>query len=159
MLLPRHLLRGVAPVAALSAAAASTALAADRPAATAVAERGTLKVVSRVLLTARGGELKGVWQDPRKPCSARRSLRVSYVADLVAGGGTIRRRAEKTGLVQNCAEGGPNFGFDVTARGLGMACANGRWRPGRYAITFRTFDRVSGLRASASLYHQETQLC
>jgi hypothetical protein len=159
-LLPRHsLLRCVAPVAALAAAAASTALAADRPAATSMAERGTLKVVSRVLLDARGGELKGVWQDPRKPCSAQRSLRVSYLADLVAGGRTTRRRAEKTGLVQNCAEGGPNFGFDATARGLGMACASGRWRPGRYAITVRTFDRASGLRASASLYYEETRRC
>jgi hypothetical protein len=93
-LLPRHaLLRGVAPAAAI--AAASTALGADRPAATAVAERGTLKIVSRVLLDARGGELKGVWHDPRKPCSAQRSLRVSYLADLVAGGRTTRGEARR----------------------------------------------------------------
>lgn len=159
-MLPRKaLLRGLAPVAVLATAAASAAIAADRPAATAVAERGTLKVVSRVLLDARGGELKGVWNDRRRPCNAQRLLRVSYVADLVAGARTIRRRAERTGLVQNCAEGGPSFGFDATARSFGMACANGRWRPGRYAITVQTFDRASGLRASASLYYQETRHC
>lgn len=135
------------------------ALAADQPSATGMAQRGTLKVVSRVLLDARGGELKGVWLDARRPCSAKRTLRVSYLADLVRGGKTTRRRGVRTGPVQNCAEGGPNFGFDVTARGLGMACPSGRWRPGFYSITVRTFDRASGLTASASLYRHETRRC
>lgn len=149
--------RALVALAALAVVSAS--FAADRPAATAVAQRGTLKVVSSALLGPRGGELKGVWLDSRKPCTSRRSLRVSYLVDLVAGGKTTRRRAARTGLVQNCAEGGPNFGFDVAARWLGMACPTGRWKPGRYAIVVRTFDAVSGLRAVAALYYQETRRC
>jgi hypothetical protein len=144
---------------AVASAATSASLAADQPAATAVAQRSTLKVVSRALLGPRGGEFKGTWLDSRKPCTSRRSLRVSYLADLVAGGTTTRRRAAKTGLVQNCAEGGPNFGFDATARGLAMACPNGSWKPGRYSITVRTLDRTSGLHASASLYYHKTRRC
>ena len=61
-----------------------------------------------------------------------------------------------TGMAQR---GTPNFGFDVTARGLGMACPSGRWRPGFYSITVRTFDPTSGLTASASLYRRETRRC
>jgi hypothetical protein len=153
--------RGILILAAAAAAALAVpaALAADRPSATGMAQRGTVKVVSRVLLDHRGGELKGVWYDSRRPCSARRTLRVSYLADLVRGGTTTRKRGLRTGLVQNCAEGGPNFGFDVTARGLGMACPSGRWKPGFYSITVRTFDATSGLTASASLYLQETRRC
>lgn len=131
----------------------------DQPSATGMAQRGSLKIVSRVLLDDRGGELKGVWLDAKRPCSSQRTLRVSYLADLVRGGKTTRRRSFRSGAVQNCAEGGPNFGFDVTARGLGMACPSGRWKPGFYSITVRTFDRVSGLTASASLYRQETRRC
>lgn len=145
--------------AAVAGLAVPIAAAADRPSATGMAQRGTLKVVSRVLLSERSGELKGVWYDSRKPCSAQRTLRVSYLADLVVGARTTRKRGARSGLVPNCAEGGPNFGFDVTARGLGMACPSGRWKPGRYAITVRTLDPASGLTASASLYYQETGRC
>ncbi|MEX2210334.1 MAG: hypothetical protein WD689_01025 [Gaiellaceae bacterium] len=146
-------------VALLALLVVPAALAADRPAATAVAERGSQKVVSRVLLSERGGELKGTWYDTKVPCTANRQLRVSYLADLVVGAKTTRKRGAKTGPAPNCAEGGPNFGFDVTARGFGMACPSGRWKPGRYAITVRTFDPVSELRAVASLYYQEARRC
>ncbi|HVM68934.1 MAG TPA: hypothetical protein VM204_03750 [Gaiellaceae bacterium] len=131
----------------------------DRPGATATAQRGSLKVVSRVLLDDRGGELMGTWLDTRARCSATRRLRVSYEIDLVLPNGTtVRRRpAARTGAVQNCAEGGPNFGFLVRARGLGMACASGAWRPGRYSIGVRTVDLGSGLAAHAFLYHQVTR--
>jgi hypothetical protein len=146
-------------VAAVALATASAAVAADRPSATAMAQRGTLKVVSSVVLAPRGGELKGVWLDSRRPCTVRRSLRVSYLVDLVAGGKTTRRRGAKSGRVLNCAEAGPTFGFDVTARRLRMACPSGRWKPGRYALVVRTLDAVSGLRAVAALYYQETRRC
>jgi hypothetical protein len=146
-------------IAVSAGLAVPIAAAADRPSATGMAQKGTLKVVSRVLLDDRGGELKGVWLDSRKACTAQRTLRVSYVADLVVGAKTTRKRGARSGLVPNCAEGGPNFGFDVTARGLGMACASGRWKPGLYSITVRTYEPASGLRASASLYYQETRRC
>ena len=40
-----------------------------------------------------------------------------------------------------------------------MACANGRWKPGRYSLTTRTLDVRSGILAQASLYHQITRRC
>ena len=137
----------------------AAASAADLPSATGMAERGSLKVVSRALLDPNGGELKGVWLDSRRSCAARRTLRVSYLVDLVRGAATTRRRGSRSGLVQNCAEGGPNFGFDVAAPGLGMACPSGRWKPGRYVFVVRTRDVASGLRATAALSYQETRRC
>jgi hypothetical protein len=135
------------------------ALAADLPTSTAVAEKGSLKIVSRALLAPRNAELMGVWLNPRKPCNAQRRLRVSFLVDLVRGATTTRRSGARTGLVANCAEGGPNFGFIKTATVLGMACPSGRWKPGRYVFVVRTFDPVSQLRAVATLSYQETRRC
>jgi hypothetical protein len=141
-------------------AAAGTAAAADDPYAYGVAQRGTFKVVSNVLLNPTGGEMKGVWLDGKKGCLDRRTLRVSIQIDLVSGAGkTTRIRRSRQGAVDNCAEGGPNFGFDLRPKSYGMACANGRWRPGRYAMTTKTLDVASGISAQASLYHQVTRRC
>ena len=146
---------GTVLVALLLGVAAPSA-AVDRPSATAVAQQGSLKVVSRALLDDRGGELMGTWLDARARCGATRRLRVSYEIDLVLPSGkTIRRRpAAKAASLENCAEGGPNFGFAVRARVLGMACADGSWRPGRYSIGVATTDTRTGLTAHAHLYHQ-----
>lgn len=149
----------IAAVTGVAALAASVALAADMPTATAVAERGSLKIVSRALLAPKSAELMGVWLDARRSCTEQRRLRVSILVDRVRGATTTRRNRSKTGLVANCAEGGPNFGFIVTPSGLGMACANGRWTPGRYVFVVRTFDPVSQLRAVATLSYQETRTC
>jgi len=148
-----------AGLAAVAAAAAAVALAADLPTSTAVAERGSLKVVSRALLAPRSAELMGVWLDARRQCSEQRRLRVSILVDLVRGSTTTRKSRSRLGLVANCAEGGPNFGFTVTPSGLGMSCASGRWKPGRYVFVVRTFDAVSQLRAVATLSHEETRRC
>ena len=139
--------------------AASAAVAADLPSSTAMAERGSLKVVSRALLEPKGAELMGVWLNARQSCLAQRRLRVSYLVDLVRGANTTRKTASRTGPVTNCAEGGPNFGFSRTAQALGMACPSGRWKPGRYVFVVRTRDLTSGLRAVASLSYQETRRC
>jgi hypothetical protein len=145
---------------ALSLVLASPALAADEPAAFGVAQRGSLKVVSGVLLNPMGGEMKGVWLDGKRGCLDRRTLRVSIQIDLVtANGRTTRLRRSRQGLVDNCAEGGPNFGFDLAPRSYKMACANGRWKPGRYSLTTKTTHVRSGLIAQASLYHQVTRRC
>ena len=142
---------------------AAAAVAADLPQATAMAQRGSLKVVARVLLNSddkRSAELKATWLDAKQRCDVDRRLRVSYSIDLVFRGATTRRRpAAKSGLVTNCAEGGPNFGFDVTARGLGMACASGAWKPGQYSIEVRALDVRSGLSVSAFLYREVTKAC
>jgi hypothetical protein len=144
----------------LALASAAPAVAADLPEATGMAQRGSLKVVSRVLLSPTGGEMKGVWLDGKLGCLDRRTLRVSIQIDLVSPGGrTTRVKRSRRGAVDNCAEGGPNFGFDLAPKAYKMACANGRWKPGRYSLTTRTLDVRSGILAQASLYHQVTKRC
>lgn len=136
------------------------AAAADEPGTFGIAQRGSLKVVSGVLLSPTGGEMKGVWLDDRQGCLTRRTLRVAIEIDLVSPAGkTTRVKRERKGLVDNCAEGGPNFGFDLVPKALGLGCASGRWKPGRYAMTTRTTHVRSGLVASASLYRQVTRKC
>jgi hypothetical protein len=149
-----------AALIALSLLLAAPALAADDPSAYAMAQRGSLKVVSNVLLSPTGGEMKGVWLDGKRGCLDTRPLRVSIQIDLVSSAGkTTRIKRSRRGNVDNCAEGGPNFGFDLTPKAYKMACANGRWRPGRYSLTTRTLDIRSGILAQASLYHQVTKRC
>jgi len=151
----------VRPVVILLALAlAAPAAAADDPAAYGMAQRGSFKVVSNVLLSPTGGEMKGVWLDGKRGCLDKRTLQISIQIDLVSPAGkTTRIKRTRRGAVDNCAEGGPNFGFDLAPRAYGMACANGRWRPGRYSMTTRTTDVASGLIAQASLYHQVTRRC
>jgi hypothetical protein len=150
--------RVVLPLLALVLAA--PALAADEPSAFGMAQRGSFKLVSSVLLSPKGGEMKGVWLDGKAGCLDRRTLRVSIQVDLVSSAGkTTRIKRSRRGAVDNCAEGGPNFGFDLTPKPYGMACANGRWKPGRYSLTTKTTDVRSGLTAQASLYHQVTRRC
>jgi hypothetical protein len=147
-------------VALVALLAAVPAVAADEPGTYGMAQRGSLKIVSGVLLGERGGEMKGVWLDARKPCTMRRTLRVSIQIDLVSPTAkTTRIKHSRSGLVENCAEGGPNFGFDLKPRSLGMGCASGRWRPGHYSMITKTADAVSGLIAQASLYRQVTRRC
>jgi hypothetical protein len=147
-------------LAVLVLALAAPASAADDPSTYGMAQRGSLKIVSGVLLSPAGGEMKGVWMDAKQGCSARRQLRVSIQIDLVsASGKTTRYKATRLGPVGNCAEGGPNFGFDLTPKAYKMACANGRWKPGRYSMVTKTLDVHSGISAQASLYHQVTRRC
>jgi hypothetical protein len=145
---------------ALGVAVAAPALAADDPSAYGIAQRGSFKVVSNVLLSPTGGEMKGVWLDGKKGCLDTRALRVSIQIDLVSlAGKTTRIKRSRQGAVDNCAEGGPNFGFDLAPKAYKMACASGRWKPGRYSLTTRTLDVRSGILAQASLYHQITRRC
>jgi hypothetical protein len=150
--------RVLLPVLALVLAA--PALAADDPSAFGMAQRGSFKLVSSVLISPRGGEMKGIWLDAKAGCLDRRTLRVSIQIDLVSSGGkTSRIKRSRRGAVDNCAEGGPNFGYDLAPKAYGMACGNGRWKPGRYSLTTKTIDVRSGLVAQASLYHQVTRRC
>jgi hypothetical protein len=148
----------VATVAVLVAAPAAGA--ADWPGTFGLAERGSLKLVAGVLLHPTGGEMKGVWIDSRQSCLTRRTLRVSIQIDLVNPNGTTTRvRRSKRALVENCAEGGPNYGYDLTPRAWKLGCRSGRWKPGRYAMTTRVTDVRTGLVAQTSLYHQVTRRC
>jgi hypothetical protein len=151
-------MRVLVPLAALALAAGAAA--ADWPTAYGMAERGSLKVVSNVRLEPTGGEMKGVWLDGDRSCRDRRSLRVTMQIDLVSPSGTTTRvRRSRGALVDNCAEGGPNFGFDLKPKALGLGCRNGRWKPGRYSMTTRTLHVASGVAAHASLYHHVTRRC
>ncbi len=160
-------MRALLAVLALALAGlAATALAADRidgvdmPAAYGIAQSGSLKVVSVVRLEPKGGEMKGVWLDAKVGCEEKRTLRVAIQIDLVSlDGKTTRVLRSRRGVVDNCAEGGPSFGYDLTPKAYKMACADGRWRPGRYSMTTKTTDSRSGLSAHASLYHQATRRC
>ncbi|MBA2461106.1 MAG: hypothetical protein H0V45_04975 [Actinobacteria bacterium] len=141
-------------------ALAAPALAADDPGTFGMAQRGSFKLVAGVLLNPSGGEMKGVWLDAKQGCRVRRTLQVSLSIDLVnAAGKTTRVKRSRGGRVENCAEGGPNFGFDLAPRTLGLGCANGRWKPGRYSMTTRVTDVKTGLLAQASLYRQVTRRC
>ena len=147
-------------LAVLALAFAAPALAADDPSAYGMAKRGSFKVVSNVLLSPKGGEMKGVWLDGKVGCLDKRTLRVSIQIDLVSPAGkTTRIKRTRQGSVDNCAEGGPNFGFDLAPKAYRMACANGRWRPGRYSLITTTLDVRSGISAQASLYHHATRRC
>ena len=146
---------------AFGLAGAGSAAAADLPSAYGTAEKGTLKIVAGVLVTAKGAELKGVWLDGTKGCLVKRTLAVSILVDHVPkpGGATTRVRRSRSGAVDNCAEGGPNFGYDLTARAARMACPDGRWRPGYYSFVTTVRDRTSGLAAQASLHFEATRAC
>ena len=147
-------------LAALAFLLAAPALAADEPAAYGIAQRGTFKVVSVVRVEPKGGEMKGVWLDGKAGCLDKRTLRVTITIDLVSPAGkTTRIRRSKAAAVDNCAEGGPNYGYDLAPKAYKMACASGRWKPGRYAMTTKTTDTRSGLIAQASLYYQVTRGC
>ena len=144
-------------------ALAAPATAADDPGTFGMAQRGSLKIVSGVLLSPTGGEMKGVWMDATQKCNVSRRLRVSIQIDLVSTVGltttTTRYKARRAGDVDNCAEGGPNFGFDLKPRTFKMACPTGRWKPGRYSMITKTLDLRTGISAQASLYHQITRRC
>src|SRR5687768_5631040 len=147
-------------LAALALLFAVPAAAADQPGTFGMAQRGSFKLVAGVLLNERGGEMKGVWLDATRKCNVRRTLRVALEIDLVNPNGTTTRvKRLRRGAVDNCAEGGPNFGFDLAPRKLGLGCAGGRWKPGRYAMTTRVTDVRTGLLAQASLYRQVTRRC
>lgn len=147
-------------LALIALALAAPAGAADPPGTFGMAQRGSFKLVAGIILNDRGGEMKGVWIDAKQGCGARRTLQVSLAIDLVNDAGkTTRVKRTRRGAVDNCAEGGPNFGFDLAPRVLGLGCPGGRWKPGRYSMTTRVRDVRSGLLAQASLYHQVTRRC
>ena len=133
----------------------------DLPSAYGTAQKGALKIVAGVLVTAKGAELKGVWLDDTKGCLVKRTLAVSILVDRVPkqGGATTRVRRSRSGAVDNCAEGGPNFGYDLTARAARMACPDGRWKPGYYSFVTKVRDQTSGLVAQASLHFEATRPC
>ena len=103
--------------------------------------------------------MRGVWNDTKVPCTVSRPLRVRVLVDRVASGKTKRVVRSGTFRDSNCAEGGPNVGFTISARAVGLACPNGRWKPGLYHFLTRAKEPKRGLEASASLDWRNTRRC
>jgi hypothetical protein len=153
---------------ALSTAVMAASLATAAPAAAAPAlepgtfgsvRKGSLLVSSSVLVTRKNVDMMGGWTNDRVICTATRRLTVRILIDRVRGQKTDRIRRHKTGRVTNCAEGGPNFGFQIRAADVGLACPNGAWRPGRYDFVTTTRHHSSGLRAIATLFFRIAERC
>ncbi len=141
---------GLAAVTALLTAP-GPALATHEPFAFGDASRGSLRVVSGAFVGTSVADLRGVWLDETKTCNTWRSLRVAVLIDYSRGSVTRRVARQRTGAIRNCAEGGPNFGFSLRARAVGLACPNGRWKPGFYTFVVRTLHRATRLEATVSL--------
>ena len=151
--------RMVCAAAALAVGAGASGPAAAEPFAFGHAERGSLRVVSVASVSARSAELRGVWLDESVGCDEFRGLRVGALIDYSRGTTTRTIRRARRGAVRNCAEGGPNFGFTISARGAGLACPNGRWRPGFYSFVTRTTHRATRVSAVVSLAWENRRAC
>ena len=105
-------------------------------------------------------EMRGVWTDKHVKCRVKRKLRVRAEVNYIPKTGAPRRFV-MTGLFAdaNCAEGGPNVGFTITAKSLGLACANGSWKPARYDFVAGTIKPTRKLRALADLSWFRTGAC
>jgi hypothetical protein len=147
----------VCGAAALAASAPAGAVVA--PGTFATARDDQLIVVSSVIVGARTVEMMGGWNDDAVPCSNFRRLDVSILIDRVRGSQNQRRTRMKSEARRNCAEGGPNLGFVLRASSLGMACADGTWRPGHYDFVTNTLHRARQLRSIASLFFTKTEPC
>lgn len=123
------------------------------------ARQGALLVSSSVLVANRSVDMMGGWINENVPCNADRRLTVRILIDRVRGSNTDRARRKKTGRVTNCAEGGPNFGFTLTATDVGMACPDGSWKPGRYDYVTDTRHHASGLRTIGTLFFRVSDPC
>jgi hypothetical protein len=134
-------------------------VATGEPTAFGTARLGSLTVTASVLVGAKAVDMRGVWNDTKVPCTISRPLRVRILLDRVSGGKTKRVVRSGTFPDSNCAEGGPNVGFTIKARSVGLACPDGRWKPGLYHFLTRAKEPKRGLEASASLDWTNTRRC
>jgi hypothetical protein len=150
---------GVAAAALAGVLAATASAAGPEKTAFGGAKNGTLELTSSVIMLPRAVEMRGGWQDESLPCTDSRTLEVTVEIFWSKGTATKHRTRTRTMTVENCAEGGPNVGFTLAARGQGLACRNGKWRPGDYSFLTVTRDTVTGLEASAVLILTRTTRC
>jgi hypothetical protein len=150
--------RTVAVVAAFGALALPTAAAAETSV-FAEATDGDLRVLSSVLLTRMAVDMMGGWLNDAQPCTTERRLRVVVRIFRTRGGTTTQFSDRVTARRMNCAEGGPNLGFQLDAADTGFACPNGTWRPGRYDFVTRTKHLASDLVSVASLGWNKRGAC
>jgi len=146
-------------VAVLVAALALSATAGAEINSFAEARRGSLHVLSSVLVSGHSVDMRGGWFNNSLPCTTSRRLRVHAEIQRTAGNNGSGIGMTDTGPVTNCAEGGPNFGFTISASDAGMACPNGSWKPGRYDFLTRTRHVRSGVIAVATLGWTKKKAC
>ena len=119
-------------VAVLVAALALSATAGAEINSFAEARRGSLHVLSSVLVSGHSVDMRGGWFNTSLSCTTSRRLHVHAEIQRTTAHSSAITGMAKTGHVMNCAEGGPNFGFTISPSEAGMACPNGSWKPGRY---------------------------
>ncbi len=146
-------------VALLVAALALSATAGAEVNSFAEARRGSLHVLSSVLVSGHSVDMRGGWFNNSLSCTTSRRLRVHAEIQRTADNNGSAIGMSDTGPVVNCAEGGPNFGFTISASDAGMACANGSWKPGRYDFLTRTRHVRSGVVAVATLGWTKKKAC
>jgi hypothetical protein len=146
-------------IARLLALLGLAAVGGGEPTAFGSARLGSLTVTASVLVGSKAVDMRAVWNDTKVPCTVSRPLRVRVLVDRVAGGKTKRVRRAGTFRDTNCAEGGPNVGFTLKARAVGLACPNGRWKPGLYHFLTRAREPKRQLEATASLDWTNTRRC
>ena len=139
---------------------AGLAQAAGEPVSFGTAFLGTLSVTSGIVVSPTSVDMRGVWQDRKLPCSAERRLTVKAQVYYTPFTGKPSRIAfSRIFRDSNCAEGGPNVGFSLTAKMLGLACRNGRWKPARYSFVTTTTERARKLRSTVSLDWEKRARC
>jgi hypothetical protein len=137
-------------VAALVGVAGATAQ--DEPQTLASATAGTLHVTTGIIVSRTAVDLRGVWSDRRFRCSVSRKLRIHAEVNYIPFHGKPRRFARNGVFTDaNCAEGGPNVGYTITAKSLKLACLNGSWKPARYDFVASTTEPTRNVRALADL--------
>jgi hypothetical protein len=152
---PRFVVVGIAALIAVANAAA-----AGEPEVFAAARVGHLDVVSSVIVSPMSVDMLGGWVDETHPCRETRLLDVKALIDFIPAAGPQKRVNRKsTTRTENCSEGGPNMGFTLKAKALGLACPNGRWKPGRYQFVTTTLEHRVRLRAVASVGWNNSTPC
>lgn len=142
-----------AVVAALGALAVAPVAAAHHlPYAFARAQQGPLVVESDIVVWHKSVELFGSWTREDLECEGWRRLRVRVEIERIRLDFVVppdgRRVFVRRGVAPNCV---PGVGFAKSAYGLGMACPDGAWKPGRYSMGITTLHFATGVRARGSL--------
>ena len=146
-------------IAVLIAALALSATASATINAFAEARRGNLHVLSSVLLSAKSVDMRGGWFNESLSCTTSRRLRVQVQIQRTTAHSSAATGNAKTRRVMNCAEGGPNTGFTLSATDADMACSDGSWKRGHYDFLTRTRHVRSGVVAVASLNWTKSKAC
>lgn len=146
------LLPAVLAVVLPATAAAETTTFAD-------ARQGDLQVISSVILTGKAVQMLGGWNDAGLACTKSRRIRVTMLVERSTANSSTGTGGVKTKRTLNCAEGGPNVGFDRTAEQVGLACPDGTWKRGRYSFQTKTKHLASGLVSIATLDWRKRGSC